>query len=111
MDKANIFVLVQSIEHSLHLMYKNRLSIKQLQFKQIWREFQSIISLNNLSNVLKHLRRPVGLLEMVPPQHNWLPSPCLCFCAELQAVVVFETLLVGFLGLLASFLLSNSINL
>ena len=49
MDKANISVLVQSIELSLHLIYKNQFSIKQLKFKQIWPEFQSIRSLNNFS--------------------------------------------------------------
>ena len=32
MDKTNINVLVQSIEHSLHLIYKNLFSIKQYQF-------------------------------------------------------------------------------
>ena len=32
MDKTNINALVQSIERSLHLIYKNRFSIKQYQF-------------------------------------------------------------------------------
>ena len=48
MDKTNINALVQSIERSLHLIYKNLVSIKQKKFKQIWPEFQSI-SLDNLS--------------------------------------------------------------
>ena len=34
MDKTNINALVQSIEHSLHLIYKNIFSIKQYQFHQ-----------------------------------------------------------------------------
>ena len=49
MDKANISVLVQPIELSLHLIYKNLFSIKQLKFKQTWPEFQSIRSLSNFS--------------------------------------------------------------
>ena len=32
MDKTNINALVQSIERSLHLIYKNLFSIKQYQF-------------------------------------------------------------------------------
>ena len=51
MDKTNINVLVQSVECSLHLIYKNRFSIKQQKFKQIWPEFQSVkcISFKNLA--------------------------------------------------------------
>ena len=51
MDKTNINALVQLIERSLHLRYKNRFSIKQQKFKQIWPEFQSFkcISLKNLA--------------------------------------------------------------
>ena len=50
MDKTNIDALVQSIACSLHLIYKNRFSIKQEKFKQIGPEFQSVkcISLENL---------------------------------------------------------------
>ena len=48
-DKTNINALVQSIERSLHLIHKNRFSIKQYQFQKPWPEFQSIISLNNFS--------------------------------------------------------------
>ena len=40
MDKTNINALVQSIERSLHLIYKNLFSIKQYQFPpQNWPEF------------------------------------------------------------------------
>ena len=51
MDKTNINALVQLIERSLHLRYKNRFSIKQQKFKQIWPELQSVvcISLKNLA--------------------------------------------------------------
>ena len=52
MDKQTLVnVLAQLIECALLLIYKNRFSIKQQKFKQIWPEFQSFkcISLKNLA--------------------------------------------------------------
>ena len=66
MDKTNINPLVQSIERSLHLTYKNQFSIKQLKFNQIWPEFQSIISLNKVT--LNSWQ--IGFHKMVPFSTN-----------------------------------------
>ena len=74
MDKTNINALIQSIERSVHSIYKNRFSVKQQKFKQIWPEFQSIkcISLKNLSiNTFWE----VGSHEMVPLSMSRLTSP------------------------------------
>ena len=50
MDKTNRNALVQSIERSLHLIHKNDFQLNNGNSnKSFWPEFQSIISLNNLS--------------------------------------------------------------
>ena len=87
MGKTNINALVQSIERSLHLIHKYRFSFKQQAFKQNWPEFQSIISLTNLS-IRKSWQ--VGLRNG-NPWHIQLRSQCLCFCAELQALQLLRS--------------------
>ena len=82
MDKTNINALIQSIERSVHSIYKNRFSVKQQKFKQIWPEFQSIkcISLKNLSintfwEVGSHEMVPLSIRGSISCVHLWREWP------------------------------------
>ena len=57
MDKTNINALVQSIECSLHLIYKNRFSTKQKKFEQIWPEFSPLNEYPSKTSLFKHFGR------------------------------------------------------
>ena len=65
MDKTNINALVQLIERSLHLRYKNRFSIKQQKFKQIWPELQSV-NYMYISQKPRYLNILGGRFALVP---------------------------------------------
>ena len=74
MDKTNINVLVQSIERSLHLMYKNIVSIKQNQFPpKIGLNFfkesgrTSPLCVRRRLRLYIYPRRPEVMVEGVPP--------------------------------------------
>ena len=89
---------------SLHSIYKNRFSIKQKKFKQIWPEFQSLNVYPSKTSLFKHLGRWVCM--------KWYPLAHLaavtmsCFCAERQAVqLLFPNSAGGIARALPSFLL------
>ena len=88
--RQTLITLVQSIECSLHLKYKNRFSIKEQKFKQIWPKFQSVKCISLKTSPFKHFGRKV-CMKWYPLAHLAAVTKS-CFYAELQALqLLFPT--------------------